>query len=321
MTAYGPPEVLHPFDLPDPVPGSGEVVIRMVASAVNRADCEIRSGKWPILHRQPFPYIPGLETCGIVETVGPGAVIPVGTKVVTMMQRLGGIHGVRPGGYQERVTVQANSLAVVPDHQDLIQLASVGLAGVTAWHGLRELKLSPGSRILITGASGGVGSVAVRLAKYQKAYVVAPVRNGSKTDFLMELGVDEIWDLSQRPLGDWARERVDGVLEMVGGGTFREAVSALKPRGRLCSVGAISGGEAQLSVWDLLHGLVLTGWSSEDLTSTDLQKAVDELVSLLEAGFLKPPPTRTYRLKEAAQAHEDLESGESVGRLLLLGKS
>src|SRR5688572_7639147 len=101
MNEYGPPNVLKPIDVPLAEPGKGEVVIKVIGSAVNRADCEIRKGKWAIQRENPFPYTPGLETCGVVFSTGPGVKLESGTPVITMMQKLGGIHGVRPGGYQE----------------------------------------------------------------------------------------------------------------------------------------------------------------------------------------------------------------------------
>lgn len=318
MTRYGAPSVMEAIEVPIPEPVPGEVVVKVAASAVNRADCEIRSGKWKILRDDPFPHTPGLETCGTVHAVGIGVTaIAPGAPVITMMQKLGGIHGVRPGGYQAYVKVPASTLATFPADIDPVQLAAVGLAGVTAYHGITKLALSPGETVIVNGASGGVGSLAVMLAKAAGAHVVAPTNRPEKAAALMALGADEIWDVREG-FSAYASRKVDAVLEMVGGETFRACVAMLRPRGRLCSIGALTGGEASLSVWDLLHELTLTGWSSEDMDRDGLQRSVDELAKLLAAKRLQPPPYRVYPLAEAARAHEDMEAGRFAGRLLLV---
>lgn len=318
MMAYGPPSVLTRISCEVPHPGPGEAVVSVVASAVNRADCEIRSGKWPIQATNPFPYVPGIETVGRVDAVGPGVKLSVGTPVITMMQRMAGIHGERPGGYQTHVRLPAHTLAILPEGTDLIELAAVGLAGVTAFHGIDCLRLEPEMKILVQGAAGGVGSMAVQLAKAKGAFVIAPVRFSSKSEALRDIGVDEVWDLEQKPWEFYARNRVDAVFEMVGGKTFGECVALLKPQGRLCSVGALTGGSAEFSVWDLLHGIQLTGWSSEDMNRALLQEAINELVHLLKNKRISPPPYQTFPLESASAAHAEMEKGSYVGRLLLI---
>lgn len=118
MDTYGGPKVLHPAEIALAPLQSGEVRFRVLAAAVNRADIEIRSGKWPILAPSPFPYTPGLEALGDVVEVGEAVEsVKPGERVITMMQRLGGIHGIRHGSYQEYVTVMADSVAIVPPHR------------------------------------------------------------------------------------------------------------------------------------------------------------------------------------------------------------
>jgi NADPH2:quinone reductase len=119
MNAYGSPDVLRLSEVRLPPVAANEVRFRVLAAAVNRADIEIRSGNWPIIASEPFPYTPGLEALGDVVEVGSAVTqVGAGDRVITMMQRLAGIHGLRPGGYQEFVTVPADTIALVPKHSD-----------------------------------------------------------------------------------------------------------------------------------------------------------------------------------------------------------
>ena len=177
MREYGGPDVLRLEDVEVPDTGADEVRIRVLASAVNHADLEIRAGIWPVRGAGPFPYVPGLETVGAVVDAGSG-VDPayVGANVVTMMQGLGGVRAERAGGYAEHVTVAADAVAFVPADVDPLAVAAVGLAGVTAYEGLRRLGPVARKRVVVTGASGGVGSAACALAcALDAAEVVAVV--------------------------------------------------------------------------------------------------------------------------------------------------
>jgi NADPH:quinone reductase len=320
MWQYGPPDVLQ-FTSTDLAPlGPHEVRFRVIAAAVNRADIEIRSGKWPIQHPQPFPYTPGLEALSEVTECG-SAVTTVarGTRVITMMQRLGGIHGVRPGGYQEFVTVDADAVAVVPDTLSPFDLAALGLAAVTAYSGLARLRLQPGQTVVIHGASGGVGSVAVLLAKAQDVQVVATTSNAAKDAYLRSIGVDRIVHLREHTLTQQLGARsVDAVFDTIGGRTFAESVAVLRRGGHLCLVGAASGEQLTLLAWDLLQDLHLTGYSSENLTGTDLRTAIANIGARLASGQLRAPAYQQLPLSAAAQAHALMESGQNTGRILLV---
>src|SRR5688572_1485262 len=141
MDRYGPPDVLHAVDRPARAPGPGEAAIRVAVAGVNRADCFIRSGEW--IQAGGFPYVPGLEAAGTVEDVGEGVALRPGDRVITMMQRMGGIHGERPGGYQERLVAPASTLARVPDGLELETAGALGLAAVTALLAIEALAVEP----------------------------------------------------------------------------------------------------------------------------------------------------------------------------------
>src|SRR2546430_304157 len=160
MRRYGAPEVLAIESVPFAPLMPDEIRVRSIASAINHSDLEIRAGNWPILRRTPFPYTPGLEVVGQVTEVGASVLeFRPGDRIMTMMQGLGGVRAERPGGYAEYVVVRAAAaapLAII----DPLDAASLGLASVTAFEGLRRIGTLANRRIAITGAAGGVGSAA-----------------------------------------------------------------------------------------------------------------------------------------------------------------
>jgi NADPH2:quinone reductase len=320
MDGYGGPEVLVWREVPARALRHGEVRIQTMAAAVNRADIEIRRGHWPIEQPEPFPYTPGLEVLGKIIEVADGVQsVRVGDRVITMMQRLGGIHGERPGGYAEEVTVLASSVAQVPADVDYYALAALGLAAVTAWEGLRRLQLQPGHRIAVLGASGGVGSAAISLANGLSAQVLAVLPRAGKEHYVRSLGADEVLSLQAGSLVDQVGpRRLDAVLELLGQRTFRDSVAVLAPGGRLCLVGALTGEDLHLVAWDLMQDLVVTGYSSENLTGDELRADIAHLVGELRAGRLAIPRYQLLPLREAGQAHRLMETGGVEGRLLLV---
>lgn len=320
MHHYGAPQVLQLADVTLPPLQPNEVRFRVIAAAVNRADLEIRSGKWPILAPQPFPYTPGLEALGeVIEWGRHVRRLTKGEWVITMMQQLGGIHGLRPGGYQETVTVEADKVAVIPPHLDPFDVAALGLAAVTAYNGLKRLHLQAGQTVVIHGASGGVGSAAVSIAKVLGARVIATTSSPAKANYLYQIGADEVVSLGQQRLTDQLGPRsVDAVLEMIGQRTFADSVAVLKRGGRLCLVGAASGENLHFIAWDLLQDLQLTGYSSENLTGPDLRADIAHICGWLTGKQVAAPPYRKYPLSEAAKVHALMEQGKLTGRALLV---
>lgn len=316
---YGGPEELRWRPVPRPSPAAGEVRIRTLYAAVNRADLEIRRGEWPIVRPDPFPYTPGLEVLGVVDAVGDGVGGPrPGDHAITMMQRLGGIWGERPGGYGEFVVVRADAIATLPADVDHERVAALGLAAVTAAEGLARLELSEGARVVVHGASGGVGSAAVALASARGAHVVAVLPRAGKDDYVRSLGAAEVVHLDGGSLAEQLGARcVDAVLESTGARTFADSVAVLRRGGRLCLAGALTGPGLTLSAWDLLQELELTGWSSENLTGDALRASIAQIVGLVRAGAPAPAVER-FALADAAAAHRRIEAGALTGRALLI---
>lgn len=330
--AYGGPGVLVTEERAAAPLARGEVRLRVRAAAVNHSDVEVRSGAWPVRRRPPFPYVPGLEAVGDVVEVAPGAGGPaVGERVWTMMQGLGGVRAERDGGYAEQVVVAADAVAALPADLDPVAAAAVGLAGVTAASGLR--RLLPGSApgdpgpppvlgglqgraVLVTGAGGGVGSLAVALAAAGGARVTAVASRPEQADYLRGLGAADVV-VGRGEALTLAPSSVDGVLDTVAGPLFAAVVGALRPGGRYCMVGTVAGSAVSFDAW-ALEARLLTGWSSEDLDGPALRAATAELVQAMQSGRLVPPGSTVLPLAEAARAHELLEAHQVTGRLVLV---
>ena len=315
MHDYGAPDVLRAEEIEAWTPRQGEVVVRNAIVGVNRADAFIRKGEWK--QGGGFPYVPGLEACGVVERVGEGVTdVRVGDAVITMMQKLGGIHGTRPGGYQELVRVPASTLAKVPTSIDARSLGALGLPAVTAWCALEELEARRGMRVLVHGGSGAVGTLVLQLLRARGVEAIATGRDEGKFPLMLSCGATRV--VSTRDAA-WAKtvDEVDRVFDLVGSATFHASVSLLRAHGKLVFVGGTSGGELSLSGWDLMRPTTLTGWSSETLGRDDLQRAVDAVATEAIAGRLRVVELHAFPLRDAAAAHAALEAGTFAGRVVL----
>ncbi|MEO7735668.1 MAG: zinc-binding alcohol dehydrogenase family protein [Kofleriaceae bacterium] len=293
MRRTGSAEVLQLEDVTLSPLARGDVRLRMLAAAVNHSDLEVRAGNWRIRRASPFPYVPGLEIVGEVVAIGADVRdVVVGQRAWSTMQGLGGVRAERDGGYAEQVTVSASVLAPLPAELDPVAFAAIGLAGVTAFEAMRRLGELRGKTLIVTGATGGVGAVAVEVGRSLGAEVIALDRNAASPP----------------------AASVDAVLDGVGGARFASLVAALRPHGRYCMYGAAASADVALDLWSLLDGRVLTGYSSEELDGDALRAATLALVAMR----LPPPPTTVLPLADAARAHAMLESREVRGRIVLV---
>jgi len=321
MREYGEPGVMAAEDVDLAPLQPDEVRLRTLVAPVNHSDLEIRAGSWPVRREPPFPYVPGLEAIGDVVEVGAAvAGVAVGDRAFTMMQGLGGVRAERPGGYAQHVTVAADAVAVVPPDIDPLDLASVGLAGVTAYQGLARVGPLDGRLLVVTGAAGGVGSTAVALGKRAGAKVLAVVGRPEQVDYVTGLGADQVAvaQTTEELAAQLAPRSVDAVLETVGGPLFPVVAKALRPGGRLSLVGAVAGGDVRFDAWDLALGITLTGYTTEHLDGPALRSATTELVGALRSGTLQLPARTVLPLDQAAEAHALLERRAVSGRVLLV---
>ncbi|HEU5061126.1 MAG TPA: zinc-binding dehydrogenase [Kofleriaceae bacterium] len=315
MARHGGPEVLRAVDRPPAAPGPGEALVRVALAGVNRADCFIRAGEWT--QAGGWPYVPGLEACGTVEAVGPGVLdLAPGDPVITMMQRLGGIHGVRPGGYQELLLCPAATLVRIPPALDIETAGALGLPAVTALLAHRALEAAPGQRVLVHAATSAVGTCAVQLLAAAGCHVIATGTRPSKLERARSLGAAEL-AITTDPAWSTALAPVDRVFDLVGRATFAATVELLAPGGRLVFVGGTSGGELAFSGWALMRPVTLTGYSSETLDRAQLSDAMAHIAAAVADRSLRVAELTRVPLRDAARAHELLESGQLTGRLVL----
>lgn len=316
VDSYGPPEVVVVRQMPDPVMGVNDVLVRQAASTVSPADCAFRSAE-PFIVRlfagltKPKDPIPGGALAGIVEAVG---------SAVTRFRpgdRVFGTTDPAPGALAELVAVaETAALAVMPDGLDFGEAAGLTYSFLTAMPFLRdEAKLQPGQTILINGAAGSIGTVAVQLAKHFGARVTA-VCSTRNIDLVRSLGADEVID---RTVTDFttARSTYDVVFDAVGKSTFAACRAALKPGGiYLTTVPSLA------ILLHMLRGKRTDGTRAK-LATTGLrataEKAKDMAVlkQLIEAGVLRGVIDRTYPLSEIAAAHRYVEAGTKAGDVII----
>lgn len=315
----GGPDVLTPAELPDPVPGAGEVLVAVAAAGVNRADVLQRLGHYP--PPPGAPDTPGLEVSGTVTAVGPEvAGWRVGDRVAALVDG---------GGYAEAALVPAAQLLPVPDGLDLVDAAALPEAACTAWSNLVTVGgLHEGATALVHGGSGGVGSIATQLGAALGARVLTTAGGPDRVARCRELGADVAIDHRTEDFVAAAREAtrgrgVDVILDVVGAAYLERNLAALAPDGRLVVIGLQRGRRTELDLGVLLsrrasiHGTTLRARPAAQKAAivADVREHVWPLVA---AGVVRPVVHARLPLAEAPRAHELLESGAVFGKVLLV---
>lgn len=306
VRSAGGPEVLEHTDVPSPVPGDGELLVKVSAAGVNYIDTYQRSGQYPLT----LPTALGLEGAGEVVTSNSPDFAP-GDKVAWM--------GVL-GSYASEVVVPAASAVRVPDGLDVELAAASLLQGITAHYLIHSTYVvKEGDRVLVHAAAGGVGLLLTQWVKSKGATVVATVSTGEKEALAREAGADQVLRY-----GDFASqiEKVDVVYDGVGADTFDQSLASLKPRGMLALFGASSGPVPPVDPQRLnaAGSVYLTRPSTGAylLDRAELDWRASDLFSAIASGTLNIRIGGRYKLEEAAQAHTDLQSRRTTGKLLLL---
>ncbi|MET8618413.1 NADP-dependent oxidoreductase [Streptomyces albidoflavus] len=294
LPRYGAPELLTLAELPRPVPGPGQLLVRVVASAVNPVDLEVRSGSKADHITHDFPMILGWDLAGVVEECGSGvARFAPGDRVVAMSAQLA--TGV--GTHAQYVVLDAGLAARAPHTAELAHTAALPLAGLTAHQALDALAPPEGGTVLITGAAGAVGGLAVQLAVARGLKVLAHGRPGD-ADRLHALGADEAYS-SERPVPTGA---ADGLLETAG---LPRAVAGVRDGGRAVSVVPLAPPVSERGVEVRMSFVEQDG------------RRLEELSGLVDQGVLTLRVERTYPLAEVGAAHRRLAAGGSRGKLLI----
>ncbi|GAB7102948.1 NADP-dependent oxidoreductase [Streptomyces phaeofaciens JCM 4814] len=302
QSAFGGPEVLAYTETEVPVPGPGEVLLRVAGAGVNPGDAVLRAGRVPEL--VTLPWTPGNDVAGVVERVGEGV-----TRFVPGDAVYGMLAVARHGSYAEFTAVPADALAPAPKNLDLTHAGAVPLVAITAWQALAVLaRVKPGDRVLIHAAAGGVGHVAVQLAKESGAYVIGTAR-AANHDFLRGLGADELIDHTTTDFRT-AVAPVDVVLDLVGGPYGPRSLDALRPGGLLVGASIDPGTDEQQATARGLRYAWVTAEPSGEL--------LERVTELIEGGRLRVVVQGTYPLAEAAEAHRAIEARRTIGKIVLV---
>ena len=335
FSEYGGPDVVSVRRMPVPEPGAGEVRVRVEAAAMNHLDLWVRRGL-PI--ETPMPHIGGSDIAGTVDAVGPGAeTIPLGTRVAVDPSlrfqwydgqergpsfedppfQLIGEH--TQGGFAEYAVVPAANLLEVPDGFPAAEAAAAGLVFVTAWRALvTRAAVRPGERVLITGASGGVGTAAIQIAARAGADVFAVTSGADKVRMCEELGARVVYDrnevaFSREVWKDTGKKGVQVVFDTVGEAVWNDCLRALAPGGRLVTSGATTGSRG---VTEIRHVF----WKQLSILGSTMGSPAEfrRVMRLVFAGALHAVIHEVVPLEEAGRAHEMLENGRVFGKVVLV---
>lgn len=333
---FGPPDVVRIQEVPVPDPGPGEVRVKVAASSLNHLDLWVRRGL-PV--GTPMPHIGGADIAGTVDALGPGVTgVQEAARVVvdpslgydwydgqdrgpgfeSLPLRLIGEH--TQGGFAEYVTVPAANLLSLPDHVSFEPAAAAGLVFVTAWRGLLTRgNLRAGERVLITGASGGVSTAAVQVAKMAGAEVYAVTSGPENVERVKALGADHVYDrkrvedFSREVWRDTGKKGVHVVLDAVGEVVWPQCLKALAVGGRLVTYGATTGARGSTEIRVVF-------WKQLSILGTTMGSPAEfrEVMRLVFAGRFKPVIHRVMPLAEAAAAHAMMEAGSIFGKVVLV---
>lgn len=313
---FGGPEVLVPVEVPDPVAGPGQVLVAVAAVDTIFVETQVRRGWGQEFFPITPPYVPGGGIAGTVRTTGEG-VDPAwtGRRVVASIGST--------GGYAELAVAPVEALTAVPDEVSLTDAAALVHDGVTATKLLDTTALKPGEQVLVVGASGGMGTVLVQLAKAAGARVVGVARGERKTALVRELGADAVIDGAAPDWAEQAREALGGrgadvVLDGVGGEIGLAAYALVADGGRFSAHGAPTGGFAPVDPADAAaRGVRLLGIGDVQMTVPQHAGFAAEVLRSAAAGDLRPVIGGTFPLDRAAAAHEAIESRTLLGKTVI----
>ncbi len=319
ITRPGGPEVLEVQERAKPDPGVGQIRVRVRASALNRADLMQREGHYPVPPGVPAD-MPGMEYAGEVDAVGPSAMLwKIGDRVMGI---IGG------AGHAEYLCVHEREAIPVPKALSWEDAAAIPEVFLTAYDALfTRLALRTGETVLIHAVGSGVGTAAVQIARVAGARVIGTARSAEKLERAKQLGLDVAIDASR---GDWAdlvesaigAERVDAVMDLVGGDYLEGNLRVMGLRGRIVLVGLTAGATAQFNMGVLLRkrltiiGTMLRSRPLEEKISL-AREFSERAVPLFDAGRLKPIVDRVFSFDQIRAAHELMKSNATFGKIVL----
>lgn len=308
-------EVLRYEDVDVPEPQAGQVLIKVEAASLNRADLSLRKGAYRISPDQ-LPVIPGREFAGTVEKLGDNVTeFKLGQRVVGYPSL---------GGYAQYAIADAAEVRPVPEGVSSAEAAAVPTVFLTAWFGLlTDGNLKKGEWLLVQGGSSGVGTAAIQIAKHLGAKVIATTGSAEKCHRLRELGADLAIDVSQNDfvpavMSATGNRGVDVVLEMIGGDVYQRSLQALAPGGRLVSIGGAFGAIPDTPP-NLTGGRKATRFSITNYLKAkpDDFKQLDEILRLVQQKKFRVPIDKSFPLSETRAAQRHLQGREHFGKVIL----
>lgn len=317
INVTGGPEVMHLEEIATPTPNAGEVLIKVEASGINFADLAQREGAY--LTRTRTPMTPGSEIAGTVAALGTGVNSPVvGTRVAAFCN----------GGYAEYAVTQANMVIPIPPNIDFVHAAAFPVQGITAYQLLREsARIQPGESVLVHAAAGGVGTLAIQLAKLMGAgTVIGTASNSMKLDLIRRLGADVAINYTEQDWVEQVKNATDGkgvdiILEMVGGQIAELSLQCLAPFGRMVVFGAASSQIIQFSGIQLMYKnqAIIGYWLTSQLSRPDrIAQAIMDLMQYLSNGKLEIIVGNSFPLEKAAEAHKAIAERKTTGKVVLV---
>jgi NADPH:quinone reductase-like Zn-dependent oxidoreductase len=340
ITAFGGPENLSVVDIPRPAPGPNEVLVRVVRCGVNPVDRSQLMGRWPWLR---LPHIPGSEIAGTIEALGPGVSgLAAGQRVAVALRLFCGrcyyclrgeeqrcmadprtatapaIPGAfTEGGYAEYTVVPASNALPIPDGLDFDAACTATLDGVTAWHMMQRARVQPGDRVLVVGATGGLGTFFLQMARLWGAVPYAVTGSPGRARDLQELGAEAVIDRTSQDVATEARRLTDGrgmdvVLDPTGAASWAASIGSLARGGRYATCGILTGAEVTLNLAPF-YAQEQEVIGSTGGTRFDLAQCLDALAR----GQLRAVIYRRFPLEQAAAAIAALGDEDRLGKILL----
>ncbi len=318
ITEPGPPAVLQVAEAPIPEPGPEDVLIRVAAAGVNRPDCLQRQGLYPV--PADASPLPGLEVAGSIQATGDNVTRwKPGEEVMALT------HG---GGYAEFCVANETHCLAKPENLSFIESAAIPETFFTVWYNVfTRARLSAGETLLVHGGSSGIGTTAIQLARARDCTVITTAGSDEKCRFCEDLGANHAINYNDR---DWQKDvmeltggrGVDVVLDMVAGPYAQQNLDSLARDGRYVIIAFLKGANADLNLRAILtKRLTVTGSTLRPQTTAEkaaiARSLESEVLPLLLDGTIRPVIYKTFRLEEAAAAHELMETSAHMGKIVL----
>ncbi len=316
ITKSGGPEVLQLQETPKPTPSENQVLIKVKAAGVNRSDIITRQNTDTYGKGSPTTLIPGLEVSGEISDVGADVQDKkVGDKVCAL---------IAGGGYAEYVVVESSHGLSVPEGISLIEAAAIPETVFTVWFNVFHLgKLQSGEKLLIHGGTSGIGTMGLQMAKAWGCETYTTAGNNEKIEFLQKMNVDKVINYKNEAFEEvWKDEKIDVILDMVGGDYTQKNLQILNKKGRLVYINGMKNMDVNINLRTIMaKNLTVTGSflkPQTDEVKTQITKEVEKNIwPMFHSKHIHPIIYKTFPLAEAADAHRLMESSEHIGKILL----